>query len=133
MLVVDTNVIAYLFLPTDYTEYSEALLNNDPEWAAPQLWRSELRNVLTSYMRKNIIDLDTALDIQHQAEMLLQGNEYDVKSSAVLSLAGSSNCSAYDCEFVALARALNQKLITVDKKLVRRFPETCVSLKDAAG
>ncbi len=133
MLVVDTNVIAYLYLPTDYTKYSEALLKKDPNWAVPLLWRSELRNVLSLYMRKNIFDLDTATEIQHQAEILLSENEFEVKSSAVLSLTNKSTCSAYDCEFVALAQALNKKLVTVDKKLIREFPLNCISLKDATS
>jgi predicted nucleic acid-binding protein len=130
MLVVDTNVIAYLYLPTEYTKYSEALLSKDSEWAAPLLWRSELRNVLALYLRNNIVDLDTALEIQNQAETLLNENEFEVKSSSVLSLASKSNCSAYDYEFVALARALDKKLVTVDKKLIREFPNNCVHLKN---
>ncbi len=132
MLIVDTNVIAYLYLPTEYTKYSEALLKKDSDWAAPLLWRSELRNVLSLYMRKKIVDLDTALEIQSQAEHLLSENEYEVKSNAVLSLSNNSTSSAYDYEFIALARALDKKLITVDKKLIREFPTNCISLKDAA-
>ena len=133
MLVVDTNVIAYLYLPTEYTKYSEALLKKDSEWAAPLLWRSELRNVLALYIRQKIVDLDTALEIQSQAEILLSENEFEVKSSSVLSLANNSNCSAYDCEFIALARALDKKLVTVDKKLIKEFPNNCMSLKDFAS
>jgi antitoxin FitA len=49
----------------------------------------------------------------------------------VLTLACSSGCSAYDCEFVALARHLNTRLVTVDQQLVRRFKSTAVSLKRA--
>ena len=127
---MDDERTAYLYLPTDYTKHAEKLLQQDPDWAAPLLWRSELRNVLCLYLRKDIIDLDTALEIQNQAEVLMTDNEFEVKSNAVLSLANNSTCSAYDCEFVALARALNTKLITVDKKLIRSFSSDCVSLKD---
>jgi len=55
MIVVDTNVIAYLYLPTDYTRLAEQLLAKEPDWAAPLLWRSELRNVLALYLRKNLL------------------------------------------------------------------------------
>ena len=37
MIVVDTNVLAYLYLPTDHTPHAEALLQHDPDWAAPLL------------------------------------------------------------------------------------------------
>lgn len=71
MIVVDTNTIAYLYLPTQYTDDIEKLLLKEPEWAAPVLWRSEFRNVLALYVRKEIIDFETACAIQSQAEQLL--------------------------------------------------------------
>ncbi len=45
MVVVDTNIISYLFLPTAYTKDSASLMEIDDKWCAPLLWRSELRNV----------------------------------------------------------------------------------------
>lgn len=50
MIVVDTNTIAYLYLPTEFTSSVEELLEKGPQWAAPTLWRSELRNILTLYL-----------------------------------------------------------------------------------
>ena len=35
MIVVDTNVIVYLYLPTEFTEQAEQLLEQEPVWAAP--------------------------------------------------------------------------------------------------
>jgi predicted nucleic acid-binding protein len=129
VIVVDTNVIAYLYLPNEHTQMAEQLLAHDPEWAAPLLWRSELRNVLALYVRQQLLDLDGAYAIQTEAESLVAGREYDVGSLDVLTLACSSGCSAYDCEFVALARHLNTRLVTVDQQLVRRFKSTAVSLR----
>lgn len=42
-----------------------------------------------------------------------------------------SDCSAYDCEFVALAIRLDAKLVTMDGKLLRVFPQHALAL--AAG
>lgn len=131
MIVVDTNVIAYLYLPTEYTPLAENLLVRDPDWAAPLLWRSELRNVLALYLRQGLFDLDGAYAIQSEAESLLAGREYDVGSLEVLRLAASSECAAYDCEFVALAQFLGVRLITVDRQVLRKFRSTAVSLKNA--
>ena len=120
MIVADTNTIAYLYLPTDYTSDVEALLEIDSNWAAPILWRSEFRNILALYVRKSIIHLDTAMQMQLQAEHQLAGNEYTVNSNSVLSLAEQSNCSAYDCEFVTIAKTLNTTLITVERSTIAK-------------
>jgi predicted nucleic acid-binding protein len=55
MIVVDTNVIAYLYLTGEYSDLSERLLEHDPDWMAPRLWRSEFRNVLALYLRKELL------------------------------------------------------------------------------
>lgn len=128
MIVVDSNILAYLYLPGDRTAAAEALLEQDPEWAAPTLWRSEFRNILAGYMRRKTITFDQACSLQSEAESLLAGAEFEVDSSSVLELVRDSDCSAYDCEFIALAVKLNTKLVTVDKKLLREFPTRAVVL-----
>ena len=128
MIVVDSNVVAYLYLPGEHTEKAEALLEKDPEWAAPLLWRSEFRNILAGYMRRKTLTFDTARDLQMEAESLLAGAEHEVDSRLVLELVRDSDCSAYDCEFVALAMSLGVKLVTEDKKLLKAFPKHAVAL-----
>jgi predicted nucleic acid-binding protein len=61
MIVVDSNILAYLYLPGDYTEAAEALLLRQPEWAAPPLWRSEFRNILTGYLRRGMLSFEQAV------------------------------------------------------------------------
>ena len=131
MIVVDTNVLAYLYLPGAHTAAAEALFEKDPEWAAPVLWRSEFRNILAGYMRRKTLTFDQAWELQSEAESLLLGSEFDVDSQAVLELVRDSNCSAYDCEFVALAMKLNTRFVTMDKKLLQAFPACALQL--AAG
>ncbi|MCP9786944.1 type II toxin-antitoxin system VapC family toxin [Cyanobium sp. N5-Cardenillas] len=131
MIVVDTNVVAYLLLGGPQTEKAEALLLHDPEWAAPALWRSELRNVLSGYLRRGQLDREQALRLQDQAEGLLQGSEVPVDSADVFRLVEASDCSAYDCEFVAAALALQTRLITSDRQLLRAFPEVASPLEHA--
>jgi len=130
MIVADTNTIAYLYLPTAQTDDVVSLLHKDPHWVAPLLWRSEFRNVLALYVRKGIIDFSTAIAMQSQAEQQLSEDEYSVNSSDVLALASESGCSAYDCEFISLAKSLNLKLITSDKKLIQLFPKIATTAGD---
>ena len=127
MIVVDTNTLAYLYLPTTQTDDVVALLHKDPAWAAPLLWRSEFRNVLVAYIKRGSIDGDTALAIQLQAELQMAEHEYSVNSGDVLTLAAETGCSAYDCEFVSLATSLGVKLITSDKKIIKHFPKTAIT------
>ena len=128
MIVVDTNIISYLYLTGEHSQEAEKLLSASPEWAAPLLWKSEFRNVLAHYIRKRILTMDESLIILQEAESLLNGNEYEVSSIGVMQLVSRSQCSAYDCEFVALARDLNTPFITADKKILQEFPETARSI-----
>ena len=128
MIVVDTNVLAYLFLPSQHTPAAESLLEQDPEWAAPVLWRSEFRNVLAGGVRRGDLALEEACRLQAEAEDHMSGNEYDVDSMRVLTLAHESGCSAYDCEYVALATTLGTRLVTRDKQVLRAFPGVAVAL-----
>ena len=133
MIVVDTNVLAYLLLPGERTARARAALRRDPQWMVPLLWRSEFRNVLALYLRQGHLTLEQALQLVAEAEQLVQGREYLIYSTHVLSLVAQSRCSAYDCEFVALAQDLSAKLITTDSQILRSFPQVAVSLEQFAG
>ena len=128
MIVVDTNVLAYLYLPGEFTAPAEALLEHDANWTAPILWRSEFRNILAGYMRRKTLTIDQAYMLQSEAEGLLSGSEYEVDSHKVLELVRDSDCSAYDCEFIALAQTLETTLVTMDAKLLKAFPKLAVQL-----
>ena len=128
MIVVDTNVLAYLYLQSEYTTAAEALLARDPDWAAPVLWRSEFRNILAGYIRRRTLSFEHAYKLQREAESMMAGSEFEVDSLAVLDLVRNSDCCAYDCEFVALAMKLEAKVITMDGKLLRAFPAHAVAL-----
>jgi predicted nucleic acid-binding protein len=123
MIVVDTNVLAYLWLPGERTQSAERLLKRDPDWNAPLLWRSEFRNVLAGCLRRGDLSLQTALQIADGAEGQMSGREFAVPSAQVLARVHESDCSAYDCEFVALADELGVPLITSDDKLRKSFPK----------
>ena len=131
MIVVDSNVLAYLYLPGEHTTRAEKLLEANPEWAAPILWRSEFRNILTGYLRRKSLTYRQATGIQSEAESFMRGAEYEVDSNAVLALVRDSKCSAYDCEFVALAMKLNAGLVTMDRALLSAFPDYAVALPAA--
>ena len=130
MIVADTNLIAYLLLDGEYTSQAEAVFQKDADWFAPYLWRSEFRNILALYLRKKLMSFDEATEIIVRAETLLADREREVQSATVLNLVLTSSLSAYDCEYVALARQLNTVLITSDRQIIRAFGEIAISPTD---
>ena len=133
MIIVDTNMIGYLFLNSPHSLQAEQALRSDAHWAAPLLWRSELRNVLAFQVRQKVLKLEDAQAIMQQAEQLMQGSEYTVVSSRVLQLAAESGCTAYDCEFVALAQDLGAPLVTFDRQVLEKFPQTAIRVETFLG
>jgi predicted nucleic acid-binding protein len=129
VIVVDTNVICYRWISSPNNAAAETALAKDPHWIAPLLWRSEFRNILALAIRKRTLTIDAAQDIMRKAEASLDGSEFAVSSDAVLELVTSSTCTAYDCEFIALAQAEGVWLVTADRQLMQEFPEVAVSLK----
>lgn len=126
MIIVDANLIAYLVLKTEQTEIAEKVLAADSDWYAPVLWRSEMQNILANYIRHNLLSLSAAQMIMSKTLDMMDEREYFVSSDLVLDLASSSHCTAYDCEYVALAQQYSLKLVTFDKEIVKSFPETAL-------
>jgi len=132
VIVVDSNIIAYFHIPGPYTAAAETLLASQGSWVAPVLWRSELRNALAGYIRRGDLARDVAWTIQSEAEDLMSGGEYEVDSGTVFDLVDRSDCSAYDCEYVALAMRLGTNLVTMDRQVLRAFPDVAVPLTEQA-
>lgn len=122
MIVVDVTVLAYYLIDGDHTASVVRLREHDAAWAAPALWRSELMNVLWTYLRRGDLGLDLALDHMDLAADLLAGRTYEVRPDEVLPLALNSGCTAYDCQYVALAERLDVPVVTHDRQVLRAFP-----------
>jgi predicted nucleic acid-binding protein len=134
MIAVDVNAIAYLWIPGEMTAAAERALKRDPHWVTSILWRSEFRNVLAGYLRRGALDRRAVDRCLSGAETQLAGGEFTVPSSLVMAKAEACPCSAYDCEYVALAEDLGVPLVTCDRQVLAAFPALAVSLdRFAAG
>jgi predicted nucleic acid-binding protein len=127
LIVADTNLLAYLNIESAFNKAARQVVTRDSEWVAPVLWRSELRNTLIKCLRGGLIGRDEAFAIMADAEAMMAFNDYDVASDDVLEIAAETGCSAYDAEFVVLARELGVPLVTTDRELLEKFPGTAVS------
>ncbi len=126
MIIVDANLIGALFIQSDQSPLATRIFEKDPDWYAPLLWQSEVRSLITSYLRHNIIKLDRATQIMDEAHALMMEHERFVSSNLVLELVSMSKCTSYDCEYVSLAKEMNLTLVTFDKQVVGEFPGMAV-------
>lgn len=129
MIVVDSNVVAYCWVNGPLTALAQRVRVKDPDWHAPILWRSEIRSILTGYLRDGSLTGPQIARIMEAAEDALAGREHLVPSAPVLEIAGKSRLSAYDCEFVALASLLAVPLVTADKGVLRAFPDRALTME----
>jgi predicted nucleic acid-binding protein len=133
MIVVDVNLVAYAVLPGERTQQALTLLARDPEWVAPVLWQSELRNVLATTMRVRGLRYEVALGAWARARDLVVDSPTPSDTARVLRLAAESRASAYDCEYVALAESLAVPFVTSDVRLARRVPRVARHVGDFLG
>jgi predicted nucleic acid-binding protein len=127
MIVVDTNLLACLLLPTPFSTEAEAVFLKDPEWMAPALIHSELRNVMLGAVRRKDIDPQDADSLLARASEIISLPARRIDGSEVFALALRSGCNSYDCEFVWLAGNLHSSLITADKKVLNAFPDLAMT------
>src|SRR5450432_4271156 len=111
MIVADANFISYFSIHTVHSPLAEAVCAEDAVWVAPLLWRSEFRGALVKYMQHGGMGFELAMASWRLAEEAIAGREYAVDARKVLELAIESKCSAYDCEYVALAQDLGMPLV----------------------
>ncbi len=116
-------------IPGEQTRVAEDVWLRDPVWHAPSLWVSEFCNILALYLRRGNLDLESVMPLVTLAEARF-GEGEAVASTDVLTLAATSGCTAYDCEFVALARKLEAPLLTFDQQLLAAFPRIAMHPED---
>lgn len=129
MIVVDTNVIHYCWVRGENTEVAQAVRQQDPEWHVPILWRSELRSVLTAYLRRGLLTRAQIVGILSIADQALAECEHIIPDDLVLDVVAGSTLTAYDAEFVALATALSTPLVTGDKAVLKAFPDRALTME----
>ena len=127
MIVADTNLLVALWAGGRQAAVAEAVRRRDARWVAPRLWRSEFRNAILGMTKARLLTSDLALTLASDVEEAMANHEYDVVTRDVLTLALRSGCTAYDCEYVALAHALDVPLVTFDGDVRRAFPARAVA------
>ena len=90
---------------------------------------SELHNVLLGYVRRGAITPDQAKAMSADAAAVLGDRIVSMEGPQVLDVALECGLTAYDAEFVALARTLGVPLATLDNAVLRSATDVAVSLQ----
>ena len=131
MVIVDTNVIAPLYVRSARTDTVAELFARDAVWRTEPLALIELSNVLITYERSRYITAATARDCLNRAAAFLQPHFFRVSHQAALEAALDYRVTAYDARFLALAQQVGARLITEDAKLRAAAPALTQSLAEA--
>ncbi len=122
MIVVDTNVIAYLLIEGEFTGAVTGLRTEEPEWIAPRLWLDEFLNILATSERRSVMSAEVADTNLALACELMEGRSYDLPAQRILATARRTSCTAYDSQYVCLAEDLGLKLYTYDSRILASCP-----------
>ncbi len=127
MIVADVNLIAYLLIRGNQTQKVQNVYQLDPEWKLPYLWRHEFLNILNKYVQHGGMPIEQSYILWEKAIDTFLTSECPVDYQDVLSVSVQYGISAYDAQYVSLAKQLEIKLITEDKSLSRVCPEVILT------
>lgn len=131
MVLVDTNIVAYLLIRGDQTAQAQALFVQDSDWHSEHFILVEFTNVLATTVRAGTLSPEVAEDQLTAAQELLANGLHLVAHSAAFEAAVRHGVSGYDARFLALADHLGVRLVTEDSRLRRSAPGLTLSLAEA--
>jgi predicted nucleic acid-binding protein len=122
VVLVDTNILAYLLIEGDRTAAAQELYARDPDWRSEGFILVELSNVIATQMRAKALSREQAARLLEHAQALIPDPSH-VPHAKALEVACHFGISAYDARFIAMAMQVKLKLITEDAKLRSAVPE----------
>jgi predicted nucleic acid-binding protein len=129
VLVVDTNIVAYLLIEGDRTRDAQALFSRDADWRSEAFLLVEFSNLLVTYLRSRALARLQADRLLAEAEKRMH-SLLSVPHARALGLAADLSVSAYDARFLVAAQMQGAKLVTEDGKLRAAAPQLTLSLAD---
>lgn len=130
MVLVDTNVLAYLLIEGDRTTAAQELYARDQDWQSEVFVLVELTNILATYTRTGALTREQGTKLLAEAETLISSLP-SVAHEEAHEVATEFGISAYDAKFIALARQMKSKLVTEDAKLRKAVPAWTIALSDS--
>lgn len=121
-VVVDASVAAKWLLPERGSDAAVQLLGpGGPAFHVPELFDAELGNMLWKRVRRDELDAAEAAALAPLVSGIpARRHRHDALLEGALSLALDLSITVYDALYVALAVALNARLVTFDRSLAVR-------------
>jgi len=130
MVVVDTNILAYLLIRGNRTADAQALFTRDAEWRSEGFVLIEFSNILATYQRSGALSRSAAETMLATAGRVVSGL-VNLPHGRALKLAAEFGVSAYDARFLGAAQNLGARLVTEDARLRTAAPALTRSLAEA--
>jgi len=132
VVVVDTNVLAYLLIEGDRSADAQALYARDADWRSEAFLLIEFSNIVATYQRGGALGRETAEELLGTAERVVAGL-VNLPHARALKLAAEFGVSACDARFLGAAQNLGSRLVTEDARLRAAAPGLTQSLSQALG
>ncbi len=117
IVVVDASVAAKWFIAEENAEDALKLLKRPYELHAPDLLYLEVDNVLCKLIRRGLLSEDEGFDIHNRLLAFpIQSYSSWALREVAFQMAVETKRSVYDCLYLALAEALECRIVTADRK-----------------
>ncbi len=116
-LVVDASVAAKWFWDEAYSHDARAVFETDNYLYAPDFFLLELDNIFCKRLRRHELSREDAEDARSiLRELPIEFHPIAMIQEHAFAIAIRTNRSLYDCLYLALARILEGKMLTADRK-----------------
>lgn len=118
-IVVDASVVAAAFFRERHAEAARTILLSQANLIAPDLMHAEIANVIWKRRRREEIDANEAIDLlNNMLDLPIEVFSSEQLLGSALPMAIQTDCTVYDCLYVALAIQEEATLISADRRLV---------------
>jgi predicted nucleic acid-binding protein len=128
IIVIDASVAAKWFFQEEHSDAALSLLGNPFELKAPDSLYLELENLLCKRTRRKELSVAEALEMEDEIRsMPISSYPSAELRDRAFELALETKSSVYDCLYLALAEALDGRMVTADGKFFQAISSSLLS------
>jgi predicted nucleic acid-binding protein len=133
VIVVDLTVLgAYLLRTTGFAS-AVKVVERDPLWVLPNIWRMEFLEALVGEVRTGRWSLADAHTRIAAAEFIIRFSHEVIDDLEILSYASKSQLNAAEITYVLTARKLGTKLVTAKTQILRECADVAITPDQFGG